>query len=152
MNAKAVDFEANDDFDDNLEANTVQTNNAFVDFLERRTKSAHGIEKAKFGELLTKERLRRNASSAIFNSIAKRIVPNGFEVDINDDFSDLIEYDCYRASVEGFRLFCGEVDEHELPRLTYFIKLCKTTSKREILRQIQEACPKKLWEEEDLYV
>lgn len=153
LNAKSQDIEADPDANENLEANSVSTSTAFVDFLERRANSAKGMEKTRFRDLLVKERTRRNMSSTVFNNIARKFVPNGFDTDVEDsDLSEIIQYDCYRATVEAFRLFCGEIDEHELRRLNYFIYLCQTTDKIEILKQIQEVCPEKLWEEEDLYV
>ncbi|KAH0786856.1 Clan CD, family C13, asparaginyl endopeptidase-like cysteine peptidase [Histomonas meleagridis] len=152
LDAKPVEIAETEESNSDLESNGEYTKKAFITFLERKYKHSEGDEKEKIGKILANEKLRRKKSSDTFRRIA-----NGFDIDgysgfDNDESYDNILYDCYRTAVEGFRLFCGEVDEHELPKLRYFVKFCRSSDKQTILEHIRESCPSKLWSEEELYV
>ena len=128
----------------------LRAKNSFVTFLQRRLLVASGEERNKLQNALDYEISRRKTASHTFKRIARQFESNG------DTYSDLdpskIKYDCYRTAVEGFRMFCGEVDEHELPKLRIFGHICSNVSTEELLSQIRDSCPQKLWKNEDLYV
>jgi len=121
----------------------MRVKNTFITFLEQRIKTATGEEKAKLEKLLESEKSRRKLSKQVINGIARKVQPNGgAEGPIEP--TDIL-FDCYRTVVEGFRLFCGEIDEYELHRLSIFGHLCKTSPTEEILSQVRLSCPQKLW-------
>jgi len=127
-----------------------RTKNAFVTFLQKRLEHSEGEEKAKLQSALDYEIARRKKSSMTFKQIARQLDANG------ESYGDLdagdITFDCYRTAVEGFRMFCGEIDEHELPKLRIFGHLCKKVTKEQLISEIRDSCPQKLWKGEDLYV
>jgi len=127
-----------------------RTKNAFVTFLQKKLSHSEGEEKINLQRALNYEIARRKKSSMTFKQIARHFDANG-ESYGDLDAGDII-YDCYRTAVEGFRLFCGEVDEYELSKLAVFGHLCKKTTKEQLISEIREICPQNLWKEEDLYV
>ena len=132
------------------ESNGIQTKFAFIEFLKRRLAKAVGKERDELERMLSQEQSRRQRASATFKSIATHFDPNGGFQHVTPVRG--LDYNCYRACVEGYRLFCGEVDEYELPKLKIFGNLCSVSNASEILTQIREVCPQRWWREEDLYI
>ena len=133
-----------------LVENGVSNENAFVSFLERRLAAAQTTEDKKVLKLaLDGEMKRREKSNKLFRTIERRLVPNG--IPPGTPFVKDIKYDCYRAAIEGFRLFCGEIDENELAKVQIFTHLCEKYSKEQILDDIQQSCPTLQWNEDQLY-
>jgi len=142
--------ESNDE-NDFLESNGEFTKNTFTGFLQRKLQHSKGEERLYLLQKLQNETNRRKRASQTFKAIANGIDPSG----LHDYFGkeiDEIKYNCYRTAVEGFRLFCGEIDEYELPKLRVFAHLCEYTDKDVLLKQIRNVCPEKLWYENDFYL
>lgn len=134
----------------NAVENGASNSEAFVSFLERRLASAQDEEERKqLKATLEGELKRRQVSNKIFDGITHRIVPNGLPP--NTKFVDSIDYDCYRTAIEGFRTFCGEIDENELAKMNIFTHLCKRTDKVTLLEEIKKECPSIAWDQEELY-
>lgn len=134
------------------ESNGIPTKRAFIEFLERRIAKATGTQKTKLERMLEQEKQRRLKASSTFKHIARKFDSNGESMDANEPLSNTVNYNCYRTCVEGYRLFCGEVDEYELPKLRVFANLCENINASEILTQIREVCPQRWWRDEDLYI
>lgn len=94
--------------------------------------------------LLDYELNRRSTSENLFNKL--NIFNGGYSYTYSVN-----SYACYRPAVEGFRLFCGEVDEYELPKLSIFSSLCNNYNISSILEYLKHICPKPLWKPEVLY-
>ena len=136
--------------ENSLEENGASNSNAFVTFLERRIKSAKTEDEKKVLKVtLERELKRRQRANDVFSKIEHRAVPNG--IPVGTPFVKEIKYDCYRATVEAFRLFCGEIDEHELSKVQIFTHLCERFSAKEIVRDIRETCPTLQWTDDQLY-
>ena len=133
-----------------LVENGASNSNAFISFLERRLAAAETEEEKKTLSIaLNNELQRREKANKIFNTIEHKVIPNG--IPPNTPFVKDIDYTCYRAAVEGFRLFCGEIDENELSKLQIFTQLCEKSSITEILNDIRTTCPTLQWSEDELY-
>jgi legumain len=133
-----------------LVENGVSTRHAFVNFLERRLAAAKTAEERNVLKIaLDNEIKRREKSNNLFRTIERRVVPNG--IPAGTPFVKNINFDCYRAVVEGFRLFCGEIDENELAKVQIFTHLCERSTKEQILEDIRQTCPVLQWEEHQLY-
>ncbi|OHS99838.1 hypothetical protein TRFO_33579 [Tritrichomonas foetus] len=150
MEAKPI-FYHDDETNSQVESNGEDNKKSFIAFLQRKASKTNGPERLELEILLEKERLRRKQSSQAFKNIANKFVSNGGKY-LFDDTLDDINYQCYRTAVEGFRLFCGEVDEHEMPKLRVFGNLCKISNSTTLLTEIHEVCPQKLWENSQLFI
>jgi len=136
--------------EDNAVPNGIQTSQVFIEFIKRRLlKVQSDSERSVLQDALEREQNRREISTQTFMNIARRLDPNGGNY--GDKFVENIQYDCYRAAIEGFRVFCGEIDEHELSKLQIFTHLCQNTDKATLLNEIRASCPSKKWRTEDLY-
>ena len=136
--------------ENSLAENGASNSDAFVVFLEKRLKAAKTEEEKKiFRKALDSEVKRREESTKLFNKIETRMIPNG--IPIGTPFVKDIKYNCYRASIEAFRLFCGEIDEHELSKVQIFTHLCEQFSIEEIVEDIRQTCPQLQWNEDQLY-
>jgi legumain len=133
-----------------LVENGASNSNAFLNFLERRLAAAKTADDKNVLKLaLDNEIKRREKANKIFHTIERRMIPNG--IPEGTPFVKDIKYDCYRAAIEGFRLFCGEIDENELAKVQIFTHLCEKGTKEEILEDIRQTCPNLQWNEEQLY-
>ena len=136
--------------ENSLYENGASNSDAFVSFLERRLKQAQtDEEKNVLQQALDNEIKRRQQSTSLFDKIEHRMVPNG--IPAGTPFVKSIKYDCYRASIEAFRLFCGEIDEHELAKVQIFTQLCEKFTTKEIVDDIRQTCPTLQWSEDELY-
>ena len=136
--------------ENSLYENGASNSDAFVAFLQRRLNQADTPEEKKvLQQALDNEIQRRKQSTSIFNNIERKMVPNG--IPAGTPFVRSIKYDCYRAAIEAFRLFCGEIDEHELAKVQIFTHLCEKFSTKEIVQQIRQTCPALQWTEDELY-
>ena len=132
------------------ESNGIPTKFAFIEFLKRRIAKSSGVEREQLERALAQEQTRRRRAATTFKGIVKHFMPNGGDVPMLPLSG--VDYSCYRTCVEGYRLFCGEVDEYELPKLRIFGHLCGISNTSQILTQIREVCPQQWWRGEDLYI
>ncbi|EAX86851.1 Clan CD, family C13, asparaginyl endopeptidase-like cysteine peptidase [Trichomonas vaginalis G3] len=151
LNAEPEEVNNEDSGDsENSVENGASTHVAALEYLQRRLKETTSKEEANaIKGQIEHEVQRRARSDKIFDGITRRIVPNGLPV--GTKFVNYIDYDCYRTAIEGFRTYCGEIDENELAKMNIFTHLCERTDKKTILEDIKKECPVIQWDQEELY-